>query len=83
MDEPQKTSLQERVGDYLSDMTLRRNNFVASAEAAEAAHLAAEAEEAEMDEYLLRRAEQELEAAQKKVDALKQKIKASHAVVGH
>jgi hypothetical protein len=77
MDSAHKISLQERVGNYLSDKALRKNSFVASTEAAEAAQAAAEVEEAQMDEYLLRRAEQELETAQNKVNAIKRKIEAS------
>lgn len=63
--------MHERVNLYLSKYTLRTNTFVLAAEAAQAA---ADTEEAAMNEYLLRRAEQELRAAQEKVDKLRRNL---------
>lgn len=71
----QEMSLQERVNLFLSKSTVRKNAFVAAAEAAEAAQVA---EDSEMNEYLVRRAEQEVQAAQDKLDALKRQIEEAH-----
>ena len=75
MDQVQKSdhSMQQRVSDYLRQNTPSRNTFVVEAEAAAEAAEAARAD-ADMDEYLLRRAEQELQEVQAKVDALKKKM---------
>ena len=80
----QESTLQERVNRYLCGHTARSNAFVAKIVAAETAHADAEmaemseksimAEDAELNEYLLSRAEQELRAAQDKLNTLKQKI---------
>lgn len=70
----QEFTLQERVNQYLSKYSVRSNAFVAAAETAEAAHAAREAGEAELNEYLVKRAEQELRAAQDKLDTLLRKI---------
>ncbi len=60
-------SLQQRVDDYLVKYSHRPNSFVLAAEAATA--------EADMNEYLLKRAEKDLEEAQSRVDEIKHKIK--------
>ena len=57
-------SLQRRVEDYLRQYNTDDNSFV----------MAAEAAEAELEEYLLKRAETELREAQSKVDAIKKQI---------
>ena len=57
-------SLQRRVEDYLRQYNTDGNSFVRAAEAAEA----------ELEEYLLKRAETELREAQSKVDAIKKQI---------
>ena len=59
-------SLQSRVGDYLSQYSNKPNSFVSAAEAAEA--------EADVNEYLLARAEEELQEAQSRVEEIKRKI---------
>ena len=62
-------SLNDRVNEYLRQYSVEDNVFVLAAEAAEAAQTAQVAD-AEMNEYLLRRAQQELLEAQEKVAAL-------------
>ena len=57
-------SLQRRVEDYLRQYNTHGNSFV----------MAAEAAEAELEEYLLKRAETELREAQSKGDAIKKQI---------
>ena len=59
-------SLQQRVDNYLAKYTNRPNSFVLATEAAEA--------EADMNEYLIRRAEEELLETLSRVDEIKQKI---------
>jgi hypothetical protein len=69
--------MQLRVSDFLRKNNPSNNVFVVEAEAAEseaAKAAAAIKAEAEMDEYLLRRAEQELQTAQAKIDSLKRKM---------
>ena len=65
-DDMNNISLQQRVDNYLAKYTNRANSFVLATEAAEA--------EADMNEYLLRRAEEELLETQSRVDEIKQKI---------
>ena len=65
-------TLHDRVSDYLSNSTGEDNTFVAAAEATEVE--TARVVEAEMNEYLLERAIQELRAAQDKVDKLRKEI---------
>ncbi len=59
-----RESLQGRVEDYLRQYNTDSNSFV----------MAAEAAEAELEEYLLERAEAELREAQAKVDAIKKQM---------
>ena len=59
--------LQQRVNDYLRSRNPTKNIFSAAA-------LDAEAAEAELNEYLLKRAEEELRQAQAKVELLKKEF---------
>ncbi len=59
-------SLQQRVDAYLARFSDRPNSFVMAAEAAEA--------EADMNEYLLRRAEEELSETKSHLEEIKQQI---------
>ena len=70
-----QSTLQQRVGDYLSNSTRKGNSFVAAAEATEAE--TARVVESDMSEYLLERAIRELRAAQEKVDILKKEVEAN------
>lgn len=60
-------SLQERVNDYLRTHSAANNSFVRAAETAHSV-------EGELNEYLLKRAEEELRKAQARVEELRQKI---------
>jgi hypothetical protein len=64
--------LQQRVNDYLRRKNPTQNIFSAAARDAEAA-------DADLNEYLLKRAEEELRQAQARVDAIKQQIANSKA----
>lgn len=65
-DQETNIPLRQRVDDYLSKYSTRPNSFIIAAEVATA--------EADMSEYLLRRAEKELQEAQSRVDEIQQKI---------
>ena len=66
--------LQQRVNDYLRSKNPTGNIFSAAARDAEAA-------DAELNEYLLKRAEEELRTAQARVEAIKQQITKSRAQI--
>ena len=59
--------LQQRVNDYLRSKNPTKNIFSAAARDTDAA-------DADLQEYLLKRAEEELRQAQARVEAIKQKI---------
>ena len=67
-----QTTLKQRVSDYLTNSKRKRNTFVAAAEATEAD--VARVAEAEMSEYFLERALQQLRAAQDKVENLRKQV---------
>ena len=85
MNHDKGSTLRERVNQYLCGHALRGNAFVAEVDAAEADHAnaaitemngvsAAMGEDAELREYQISRAKQELRSAKEKLDSLKQKI---------
>ena len=74
-----QTTLRQRVSHYLTGNTRKDNAFVAKSEAAEAQE--SKIIEAEMTEYRLQRAIQELRTAQKKVDNLRKQLEQQRKLV--
>ena len=74
-----QTTLRHRVSHYLTGSTRKGNAFVAKSKAAEAEE--SKLIEAEMTEYRLQRAIQELRTAQEKVDNLKKQLEEQRKLV--
>jgi hypothetical protein len=74
-----QSTLRQRVSHYLTGTTRKDNAFVAKSKAAEAE--ASKLIEAEMTEYRLQRAIQELRTAQKKVDNLRKQLEEQRKLV--